>query len=141
MTKNQSKLLAFIREYIEHNNIAPSYDDMRTALGLKSKSGIHTLLTGLEERGYIRRLKAKTRAIEVIKFTAKRKDMNLIKFVSAATLQEELDILKYSLRSILSAKSIEPQIRIEKALAKLEEIHNEKELIKLQVKMQEKTNV
>lgn len=124
MTQNHNKLLAYIRQYIQRTGIAPSYDDMRTALGLKSKSGIHVLLTALEDRGYIRRLKGKTRAIEVIKATAKRKDTTLLNFVSAAVLQEELEILRYSLRSILSAENIEPQIRIEKALARLKEKEN-----------------
>lgn len=135
MTKTQNKLFAYIRQYIQRTGIAPSYDDMRTALGLKSKSGIHTLLTALEDRGYIRRLKGKTRAIEVIKTPAKRKDTALLNFVSSAALQEEIEIFRYCMRSILSAKNIEPQIRIEKALAKLEQFHNEKALAKLQEKL------
>ena len=68
LTHKQSKLLAYLSDHIEKNDIPPSFDEMRNALGLASKSGIHRLVSGLEERGYIRRLANRARAIEIVKF-------------------------------------------------------------------------
>jgi len=67
LTKKQHELLMLINERLEHTGISPSYDEMKDALGLKSKSGIHRLITGLEERGFIRRLPHRARALEVLK--------------------------------------------------------------------------
>ena len=67
LTKKQHELLMLINERLEQTGISPSYDEMKEALGLKSKSGIHRLITGLEERGFIRRLPHRARALEVIK--------------------------------------------------------------------------
>src|SRR5690349_17673303 len=63
MTRQQRELLDFIRARIEETNVAPSFDEMRDNLGLKSKSGIHRLVTALEERGHIVRLHNRSRAI------------------------------------------------------------------------------
>ncbi|MBL6935212.1 MAG: transcriptional repressor LexA [Alphaproteobacteria bacterium] len=67
LTKKQHELLMLINERLEQTGISPSYDEMKDALGLKSKSGIHRLITGLEERGFIRRLAHRARALEVLK--------------------------------------------------------------------------
>jgi len=67
LTKKQHELLMLINERLEQTGISPSYDEMKDALGLKSKSGIHRLITGLEERGFIRRLPHRARALEVLK--------------------------------------------------------------------------
>ncbi len=67
LTKKQHELLVFIRERLESNGVSPSFDEMKDALGLRSKSGIHRLITGLEERGFIRRLPHRARALEVLK--------------------------------------------------------------------------
>jgi repressor LexA len=67
LTKKQYELLKFINERLNQVGISPSFDEMKIALKLKSKSGIHRLITGLEERGYIRRLPHRARALEVIK--------------------------------------------------------------------------
>ena len=56
LTRKQYQLLTFIHQTLRDTGISPSYDEMKEALGLKSKSGIHRLITGLEERGSIRRL-------------------------------------------------------------------------------------
>ena len=67
LTKKQYELLKFINRKLNQVGISPSFDEMKVALNLKSKSGIHRLITGLEERGYIRRLPHRARALEVIK--------------------------------------------------------------------------
>ena len=67
LTKKQHELLVFIRERLESTGVSPSFDEMKDALGLRSKSGIHRLITGLEERGFIRRLPHRARALEVLK--------------------------------------------------------------------------
>lgn len=66
LTKKQHELLTFINTRLQESGICPSFDEMKDALGLKSKSGIHRLITGLEERGFIRRLPHRARALEVL---------------------------------------------------------------------------
>lgn len=68
LTKKQRDLLVFIRDRVADGGVSPSFDEMKDALDLKSKSGIHRLITGLEERGYVQRLPNRARALEVIKF-------------------------------------------------------------------------
>ncbi len=67
LTRKQHELLLFINQHLAKNGVSPSFDEMKAALGLKSKSGIHRLITGLEERGFIRRLKHRARALEVLR--------------------------------------------------------------------------
>ena len=67
LTGKQRELLNFLARYLAENQHSPSFDEMREAVGLASKSGIHRLVTALEERGYIRRLANRARAIEVIR--------------------------------------------------------------------------
>lgn len=67
LTRKQHELLTYIDNHLNTDGVPPSYDEMKDALGLKSKSGIHRLITGLEERGFIRRLPHKARALEVLK--------------------------------------------------------------------------
>src|SRR5258708_5088540 len=67
LTRKQYELLRFIHERLKEAGIPPSFDEMKEALDLRSKSGIHRLITALEERGFIRRLPNRARAIEVIK--------------------------------------------------------------------------
>ena len=66
LTKKQHDLLEFINNHLKSKGVSPSFDEMKDALGLKSKSGIHRLITGLEERGFIRRLPHRARALEVL---------------------------------------------------------------------------
>src|SRR5438270_1675675 len=65
LTKKQHELLLFINRRLAESGICPSFDEMKEALGLKSKSGVHRLITGLEERGFIRRLAHRARALEI----------------------------------------------------------------------------
>lgn len=67
LTKKQRDLLVFIRDRVSEGGVAPSFDEMKDALDLKSKSGIHRLITGLVERGYLQRLPNRARALEVVK--------------------------------------------------------------------------
>ena len=67
LTKKQKNLLLFINKKIRSTGISPSYEEMKNSLNLKSKSGIHRLISALEERGFIKRLAHKARALEVVK--------------------------------------------------------------------------
>ena len=67
LTKKQKELYDFLDHYIKSNKISPSFEEMKRAVNLKSKSGIHRLITSLEQRGFIKRLKHKARAMEITK--------------------------------------------------------------------------
>lgn len=67
LTRKQYELLLFIHERMKEAGISPSFDEMKEALNLRSKSGIHRLITALEERGFIRRLPHRARALEILK--------------------------------------------------------------------------
>jgi len=67
LTRKQLELLDFIQKRMDHDGVPPSFDEMKEALDLRSKSGIHRLITALEERGFIRRLAHRARAIEIVK--------------------------------------------------------------------------
>ena len=67
LTKKQKELFVYLNNYISSNGISPSFEEMKNAVNLKSKSGIHRLITSLEQRGYIKRLKHKARAMEITK--------------------------------------------------------------------------
>jgi len=67
LTKKQKNLLLFINKKIRSSGVSPSYEEMKNSLNLKSKSGIHRLISALEERGFIKRLAHKARALEVLK--------------------------------------------------------------------------
>jgi repressor LexA len=72
LTRKQYELLLFIDQRLKELGVSPSFDEMKEALDLKSKSGIHRLITGLEERGFIRRLPHRARALEVLKLPENR---------------------------------------------------------------------
>lgn len=67
LTRKQSELLRFINERLKETGVPPSFDEMKEALDLRSKSGIHRLIIALEERGFIRRLPNRARALEVLR--------------------------------------------------------------------------
>jgi SOS-response transcriptional repressor LexA len=70
LTRRQQNCLAFLKQYIADKGIPPSFDEIKDFMGLRSKSGIHRLINSLEERGLIRRLRNRARAIEIIDPTA-----------------------------------------------------------------------
>ena len=76
LTYQQEKLLQFINNFQLKSNVTPSFDEMKDGLGLRSKSGIHRILSALEERGYIRKLNNRARAIEVLKFPNNKTNLN-----------------------------------------------------------------
>jgi len=67
LTRKQHQLLMFIHDCMQKQGVPPSFDEMKDALELKSKSGIHRLITGLEERGFVRRLPHRARALEILR--------------------------------------------------------------------------
>jgi len=67
LTRKQFELLRFVHERLTETGVPPSFDEMKDALDLRSKSGIHRLITALEERGFIRRLPNRARALEVLR--------------------------------------------------------------------------
>ena len=67
LTKKQHELLLFLEERISQSGVTPSFEEMKNKVGLKSKSGIHRLISALEDRGFIKKLPFKARAIEILK--------------------------------------------------------------------------
>jgi len=76
LTKKQHDLLLFLEKRLRETGVSPSYDEMKEALDLKSKSGIHRLITGLEERGFIRRLPHRARAVEILRMPEDRDQLD-----------------------------------------------------------------
>ncbi len=94
LTKKQKILLIFINEKLKRTGISPSYDEMRVSLNLKSKSGIHRLISALEERGFIKRLPHKARALEVIKLPENAGAQDLYNNFSPKIIKGGLDFNK-----------------------------------------------
>ncbi|MBN8832195.1 MAG: repressor LexA, partial [Sphingomonadales bacterium] len=67
LTAKQQQLLSYIKQHLDQGGVSPSFEEMKEALDLKSKSGIHRLISALEERGFIRRLANRARALEIVK--------------------------------------------------------------------------
>src|SRR6195952_4352066 len=67
LTRKQHELIRFIQTRLEETGVSPSFEEMKDALDLKSKSGVHRLISALEERGFIRRLPNRARALEVLR--------------------------------------------------------------------------
>ena len=118
LTKKQKNLLLFINKKLRSSGVSPSYEEMKQSLNLKSKSGIHRLISALEERGFIKRLAHKARALEVIKLpeTASANDIYnvllnhqgpLISESGIKTKDELLDLKnKTSIKTFLIGESL-----------------------------------
>ena len=91
LTKKQKNLLLFINKKIRSTGISPSYEEMKHSLSLKSKSGIHRLISALEERGFIRRLAHKARALEVIKLPETASANDIYNSFSPSVIKGGLD--------------------------------------------------
>ena len=78
LTAKQRELLLFIDKRLGEDGISPSFDEMREALDLKSKSGVHRLISALEERGFIKRLANRARALEVVKLPEARPTAEIV---------------------------------------------------------------
>lgn len=94
LTRKQHELLLFIHERLKESEIPPSFDEMKEALDLASKSGIHRLITALEERGFIRRLPNRARALEVLRLPDLiAPGLNAARKFSPAVIQAALGVL------------------------------------------------
>ena len=91
LTKKQKNLLLFINKKIRSTGISPSYEEMKNSLNLKSKSGIHRLITALEERGFIKRLAHKARALEVLKLPETASANDIYNTFSPSVIKGGLD--------------------------------------------------
>ena len=91
LTKKQKNLLLFINKKLRASGVSPSYEEMKESLNLKSKSGIHRLISALEERGFIRRLPHKARALEVIKLPETASANDIYNSFSPSVIKGGLD--------------------------------------------------
>ena len=91
LTKKQKNLLIFINKKIRSTGISPSYEEMKNSLNLRSKSGIHRLISALEERGFIRRLAHKARALEVLKLPETASANDIYNTFSPSVIKGGLD--------------------------------------------------
>ena len=94
LTKKQKNLLVYINEKLKSDGVSPSYDEMRKSLSLKSKSGIHRLISALEERGFIKRLAHKARALEVVKLPENASVKDLFNNFTPSLIKGGLDDVK-----------------------------------------------
>ena len=100
LTKKQKNLLLFINKKLRSSGISPSYEEMKESLNLKSKSGIHRLISALEERGFIRRLPHKARALEVIKLPETASANDIYNTFSPSVIKGGLDEEKHDNKDI-----------------------------------------
>ena len=91
LTKKQKNLLLFINKKLRSTGVSPSYEEMKESLNLKSKSGIHRLISALEERGFIKRLAHKARALEVVKLPETASANDIYNSFSPSVIRGGLD--------------------------------------------------
>ena len=123
LTKKQKNLLLFINKKLRSSGVSPSYEEMKESLNLKSKSGIHRLISALEERGFIRRLPHKARALEVVKLpeTASANDIYNILINHSSPLISESGIkTKEELLKIKNTTNIKTFLIGESLLKKID---------------------
>ena len=104
LTKRQYQLLILIEDHLKKNGVPPSFEEMKHELGLKSKSGIHRLISGLEERGFIRRLPNKARALEVLRLPD---NQNIVPLSVKSLMKNQTTYCFSSLSENLVANSVE----------------------------------
>jgi len=120
LTKKQKNLLLFINKRLRSSGVSPSYEEMKHSLNLKSKSGIHRLISALEERGFIKRLAHKARALEVIKLPETASANDIYNSFSPSVIKGGLD------ESISSTKNADiPVLGTIAAGTPIEAIQNE----------------
>ena len=102
LTKKQKNLLLFINKKIRSTGVSPSYEEMKNSLNLKSKSGIHRLISALEERGFIKRLAHKARALEVLKLPETASANDIYNSFSPSVIKGGLDSYKKVSKSEVS---------------------------------------
>jgi repressor LexA len=106
LTRKQKELLLLIRDRLAADGVPPSFDEMKVALGLKSKSGIHRLITGLEERGFIKRLPHRARALEIIRLPEGSDSKGGTRKTRSETSHVPLDLPMPDMAAIAAAQSI-----------------------------------
>ena len=104
LTKKQKNLLLFINKKLRASGVSPSYEEMKDSLNLKSKSGIHRLISALKERGFIRRLAHKARALEVIKLPETASANDIYNNFSPSVIKGGLDTENINLNIVTSQK-------------------------------------
>ena len=115
LTRKQLDLLNYINKHLNKDGIPPSFDEMKEALDLRSKSGIHRLITALEERGFIRRLAHRARAIEIVKLPDSLETNNKVAELNANSSKSasiKLETEAKSLPSSVHAKELPVMGRI-----------------------------
>ncbi len=107
LTRKQYELLVFIDQRLRATGVSPSFDEMKDALSLRSKSGIHRLITGLEERGFIRRLAHRARALEVVRLPENASDSTLPPPSARFTAVQQMspDIRDSAARTVMYGRS------------------------------------
>ena len=140
LTKKQKNLLIFINKKIRSSGISPSYEEMKNSLNLKSKSGIHRLISALEERGFVKRLAHKARALEVVKLPENASANDIFNSFTPSVIKGGLDKSKSNsskvsvLGSIAAGTPIEAiQHEVDK-VALPEDLQNNGEYFGLKVK-------
>src|SRR5215212_9373313 len=103
LTAKQRELLLFIDNRLKESGISPSFDEMREALELKSKSGVHRLISALEERGFIRRLPNRARALEILRMPDAQAGIAALPKVPAAAPQPANDVIDLPLHGRIAA--------------------------------------
>ncbi|OUS17929.1 repressor LexA [Rhodospirillales bacterium 47_12_T64] len=109
LTKKQRELLLYIRDHLSKTGVSPSFDEMKDALNLKSKSGIHRLVTALEERGFIRRLAHRARAVEILRLP---EDLGAIPKASRPTAPNSNPLLQSDVQAANQSLSEEETLQI-----------------------------
>ena len=105
LTRKQHELLLYINDRLSETGVSPSFEEMKEALDLKSKSGVHRLISALEERGFIRRLANRARALEVLKMPETKGASNVVALqpAAAAPLRAANDVLEIPLHGRIAA--------------------------------------
>ena len=106
LTRKQHELLMFIHERVRETGVPPSFDEMKDALDLKSKSGIHRLITALEERGFLRRMEKRARALEIIRLPE-----NVADTLRPATTRSQAQRIAVHAARLRAAARARPPIR------------------------------
>ena len=140
LTKKQKNLLLFINKKIRSTGISPSYEEMKNSLNLKSKSGIHRLISALEERGFLKRLAHKARALEVVKLPENASANDIFNSFTPSVIKGGLDKSFYNsikvsvLGSIAAGTPIEAIQQEVDRVALPEDLQNNGEHFGLKVK-------
>src|SRR3712207_2248558 len=103
LTRKQHELLCYIHDHLAENGVSPSFEEMKEALDLKSKSGVHRLISALEERGFIRRLPNRARALEVMRMPDVKAGIASRPTPPAAPPQAANDVLELPLHGRIAA--------------------------------------